>query len=130
MTSHLYLREEHFECLQAMGPNSPYMTCEPKWLNYYHGPLLKEHYDQLWPSLIDSCKRRRIPSISQRTGPNGLYMTYESKCLNTLHGSLLKEHYDQLWPSFIICKRRSISSDFCFHKGTPHFTYMFVWSSH
>ena len=56
MISHLYLWEEHFECLQAMDPNGPYMTCGPNWLNYSHGPLLKEHYDQLWPSHIDICK--------------------------------------------------------------------------
>ena len=46
--------DEHFECLQAMGPNGRYMTCEP--VNP-HDPQLKEHYDQVWLSLIDIYER-------------------------------------------------------------------------
>ena len=151
----LDLWEEHFECLQAMGPNGPYMTCEPKWVNTHmahysrnimtnfghhslifvkgeafqvfskewaqmapiwpvnpkclntpHGPLLKEHYDQLWPSLIDICKRRSISSIFQRMGPNGPYMTFDLKSLNTPYDPMVEDPYDQLWRITIAFGRR------------------------
>ena len=58
---------------------------------YPHGQLLKEHYDQLWPSLIDICRMRSISCIFQRMGPNGPYMTFDLKSLNTPYDPLIED---------------------------------------